>query len=166
MRPKGVVLSLGFSIKSAYPSRLDPITLTISKMCAPLNVSAHNLTTAQANCRSLALSLVAISICPDPGLGPESDGSTGTANSVSSSMRRTVSSKFFSSEEAGGSDGPIEPRVRSHLAKRIAHSKLQTVDYMSLLAFYSVQSSHFKVGVSTYGNAVCSIRTTLFLPHT
>jgi hypothetical protein len=126
IRPKGVVLSLGFSIKSAYPSKLEPITLTISKTCAPLKVSAHNLTTAQANCRSFALSLVAISICPEPGLGPDKEGSTGTANSVSSSMRRTVSSKFFSSEEAGVSEGPIEPRVRSHFARRIAHSKLQT----------------------------------------
>ena len=104
------------------------MTLTMSKICVPLKVLAYNLTTAPASCRSSALSLVAISICPDPpDPGPDRDGSIGTAKSVSSSIRRTVSSKFFSSGEAGGSEGPIDPSERSHFASRIAHSKLQTV---------------------------------------
>jgi hypothetical protein len=125
--PNGV-LSLGFSTKSAYPSNAAAIILTTSKIWEPLNVSAQSRTTAAASCLSLVLSLDAMSIadgCPLD--GPDRDGSIGTANSVSSSIRRTVSRRFFSSGVTCGSFGVMEDRVSSHFESNIAHSKLQTV---------------------------------------
>lgn len=127
IRPNGV-RSLDFSTRLAYPSRLDPITRTRSNTCDPLNVSAQRRMTATASCLSLVLS-PAIASMDDggcPAAGPPKDGSIGTANSVSSSIRRTISRRLFSSADTGGSLGPIDESVSSHLDKRTAHSKLQT----------------------------------------
>lgn len=132
--PSGAILPasaarlLGLSTRSAYPSRLIPMILTISKICVPLKVSAHSLSTALASCRSLVESLVAISIWLEPTPGPDKDGSTGTANSVSSSIIRSISSRFLSSADAGGSDPVIAASVSSHFARRTAHSKLHTAE--------------------------------------
>lgn len=131
IRPIGV-LSRGFSTRLAYASRLDPITRTRSKTCEPLNVSAHSRITAAASCLSRVLSPAMASMLADcPAAGPPREGSIGTANSVSSSIRRTISSKFFSSTDTTASLGPIKDRVNSHLDSRTAHSKLHTIDHVS-----------------------------------
>lgn len=113
--------SICFIDRSAYRSRLPPIIFTISKICVPLNVSAQSRTTAPASCRSFNASFPAIS-----GETPIMAGSKGTANSVSSNNRRTVSKICFSSSEIGGSEGVMTARVSNHLASKMAHSKLHT----------------------------------------